>query len=289
MRGMEEPRPFLKWVGGKGRLVEAIAASAPRRFGRYHEPFLGGGALFFHLRPRRAVLSDANERLIRTWRAVRDDVEGVIAELAGYHYERGFFLEQRARAIDECPDASVAAWFIYLNRCGFNGLYRVNRANVFNVPFGKYSNPLICDASNLRAVSYALRDVELVCEDFSGVLERAVKGDLVYFDPPYVPKSSTALFTGYTPFGFAGQAQLRLVALVGELAERRVRVLVSNSDVPAVRALYASHRQRPLQVSRALNCKPTGRGKVTELLVVARATRHRETGRCVPRGTLGIE
>ncbi|MFN7145828.1 MAG: DNA adenine methylase, partial [Myxococcota bacterium] len=146
---LPRPRPFLKWVGGKRQLLPALGRHVPARFSRYHEPFLGGGALFFHLQPGRAVLSDTNARLIRTWKGVRDHVEDVIGLLAAWPHDRAFFEALRARPIDDASDAEVAAWFIYLNRTGFNGLYRVNRKNIFNVPFGSYANPTICDAELL--------------------------------------------------------------------------------------------------------------------------------------------
>lgn len=136
-------RPFLKWVGGKRQLIPDLLARAPRSFGRYFEPFVGRGALFFHLRPRNAVLADANERLIRTYRGIRDDVGAVIDLLRTYPYESDFYCRFRALDVDARSDAEVAAWFVYLNRAGFNGLYRVNRGNHFNVSFGRYVNPTV--------------------------------------------------------------------------------------------------------------------------------------------------
>ena len=138
-------RPFVKWAGGKRQLLPELLRHVPERFGRYFEPFVGGGALFFALRPPSAVLTDFNERLIRTYRGVRNDVEGVIRRLEEFRHEESFYYEQRDRDIDAGTDADVAAWFIYLNKVGFNGLYRVNRNNRFNVPFGSHKNPTICD------------------------------------------------------------------------------------------------------------------------------------------------
>jgi DNA adenine methylase len=261
-------RPFLKWVGGKRQLLPALAAHAPVNFARYHEPFLGGGALFFHLRPRRAVLADTNARLVRTWRGVRDHVEDVIALLATYPHDRGFFEDMRAMPIDAASDAEVAAWFIYLNRTGFNGLYRVNRRNIFNVPFGSYTNPTICDAALLRAASGALAETELFVEDFAAVLHRAEPGDFVYFDPPYVPLSASSSFTGYTAGGFGMPEQARLRDTARALKARGVRVLLSNSSAPAVFSLYAEgFVATPVAAARAINCDATKRGSVTELLL----------------------
>lgn len=261
-------RPFLKWVGGKRQLLSELAMRVPARFGAYHEPFLGGGALFFHLRPARAVLADTNTRLVRAWRGVRDAPEDVVARLRTYPHDRAFFEELRAWDVDAGDDAEVAAWMIYLNRTGFNGLYRVNRRNVFNVPFGSYANPTICDADNLRAVSLALQDVRLEIEDFGGVLERAVAGDFVYFDPPYVPLSATSSFTAYTAGGFGPAEQARLRDVARELKARGVHVLLSNSSAPLVEELYEDGFERfPVGAMRAVNCKASGRGAVTELII----------------------
>ena len=261
-------RPFLKWVGGKRQLIPQLLANAPPAFGRYYEPFVGGGALFFHLRPRAAVLADANERLIRTYRGVRDDVEAVIDRLRRYPYESSFYYRMRALPIDRRSDAEVAAWFIYLNRAGFNGLYRVNRENQFNVSFGRYTNPTICDAENLRACSAALKGTELVVGDFADVVGKAQCGDFVYIDPPYVPLSATSCFTSYAADGFGADDQRRLRATASKLKKRGVRVLLSNSSAPFVRELYAGQfKTVEVYASRAVNCRADRRGAVKELLI----------------------
>ena len=261
-------RPFLKWVGGKRQLLAEIAQHSPVTFGRYFEPFVGGGALFFHLRPRDAVLADVNERLIRTYRGVRDEVESVIELLRGYPYEADFYYRTRAIPIDRASDAELAAWFIYLNRAGFNGLYRVNRDNQFNVSFGRYSNPTICDPQNLRACSAALRGVELVVGDFGAAVQGARSGDFIYFDPPYVPLSATSSFTSYAADGFDDSDQRRLRAVATTLKKRGVHVLLSNSSAQFVRELYASpFKAVEVYASRAVNCRADRRGAVKELLI----------------------
>lgn len=262
-----EARPFVKWVGGKRQLLEEIRRNLPAKFGAFHEPFIGGGALFFAQRPRRAVLGDMNERLVRTYRGVRDEVDAVVKLLRSYPHDRDFFLELRASAIDERSDAEVAAWFIYLNRTGFNGLYRVNRKNRFNVPFGDNANPTICDEENLRACSKALQKAEVHCEDFAAVLRRAKRSDVVYFDPPYVPLSATSQFTAYTAGGFGMDAQVRLRDVALELKRRGVHVLLSNSDSPVVHELYADFERTTVLATRAINSVATGRGRITELLI----------------------
>lgn len=270
----DEPvRPFLKWVGGKRGLLPTLNAHAPARFGRYHEPFVGGGALFFDLAHRRtlargAVLSDNNERLMRAYRGVRDAVEDVIARLRSYPHDKDFYLRMREHAVDEGTDAEVAAWFIYMNRTGYNGLYRVNQSNRFNVPFGDYQNPKICDPEGLRACSRALSCAELRCEPFDLVAERAEPGDFVYFDPPYVPLSPTSSFTSYTASGFGLVHQQKLADVARSLKSRGVHVLVSNSNAPLVRELYREgFTAVEVQAARSVNSRGDGRGKIVELLM----------------------
>jgi DNA adenine methylase len=234
----------------------------------FHEPFVGGGALFFALRPERAVLSDSNERLIRTYRAIRDRVGDVIALLAEYPYEHEFYYEIRQTCPDQQEDHAVAAWMIYLNHAGFNGLYRVNSKNQFNVPFGRYVNPTICDARNLRACSRALQGVELRIEDFAAVLERAAPGDFVYFDPPYAPLTSTSYFTSYTMGGFGPEQQKRLRDVARELKAKGVHVLLSNSSAPLIRELYGKgFSVHEVLAARHVNSKADRRGKLVELVI----------------------
>lgn len=261
-------RPFVKWAGGKRQLLDRILPYVPEQFGAYHEPFVGGGALFFSLQPRTATLSDSNERLIRTYRGIRDNVERVSSLLRSYPHEKDFFLELRSLDIDASEDdAEVAAWFIYLNKTGFNGLYRVNRRNIFNVPFGNYKNPNICDEDGLRACSSALKRVRLEIGGFEEVIGRAKPGDFVYFDPPYVPLSSSSDFTSYTSQGFDMASQIRLRDIARELKSRKVHVLLSNSSADLVRELYADFEQIEVSATRLINSKVEGRGKVTELLI----------------------
>jgi DNA adenine methylase len=230
---------------------------------------VGGGAVFYELGPRSAVLSDSNERLIRTYLGIKNDVFAVIERLESYKYDRAFFMQMRERAIDEVEnDAELAAWFIYLNRTGFNGLYRVNSANRFNVPFGRYVNPRICNRDNLLACARALGSATVLVSPFEKVLDRAEKGDFVYFDPPYVPLSATSSFTSYTSDRFDYECQERLRDVAAELKRRGVRVLLSNSTAPLVRNLYAKgFRMEEVDASRTVNSRVDGRGKLAELLI----------------------
>jgi DNA adenine methylase len=266
------PAPFLKWAGGKRQLVSRILDAVPERVGSYYEPFIGGGAVYFALaargrRFRRAVLGDANEELIRCYTAVRDDVAGVIRALAPWRYDRDFYYRLREREPERLPDARRAARLIYLNRCGYNGLYRVNRAGRFNVPFGRYKDPVICDAARLEAASRALAGAKLVHGDFEETLAGARPGDFVYLDPPYVPLSATSSFTAYAKTAFDAAAQARLAGALRGLGARKVRALLSNSDCVETRQLYDEHPSEPVPVRRAINSVAAGRGAVGELLV----------------------
>jgi DNA adenine methylase len=243
----------------------------PRQYGTYHEPFVGGGALVFHLKPRRAVLTDRNERLIRTYRGIRDHVDDVIEMLDGLqrNHSKDLFTDLRQWPIDEGSDVEVAAWMIYLNKAGFNGLYRVNSRNLFNVPFGNNPNVTICDSDNVRACAEVLAGAELVWGGFEGVLDRAGPGDFVYCDPPYAPVSPTANFTSYTKDGFDGIDQARLADVARALKRRGVTVVLSNSDTPEIRRLYGggTFELHEVQVPRSINSKASGRGKVPELVI----------------------
>jgi DNA adenine methylase len=261
--------PFVKWAGGKRSVVPEILPWVPREFGRYFEPFVGGGALFFALQPKRACLSDNNPRLVRTYLAVRNEVDALIEGLKQCRYEKEFYYEMRKRRIDEAQThAEVGIWLIYLNRVGFNGLYRVNSRNEFNVPFGRYTNPTICHENALRACSQALKGAEVRHAPFEDVLDRAEAGDFVYFDPPYVPLDATSYFTGYTEGGFGDDAQIRLRDVALELKRRRVHVVLSNSSAPRVRELYSQGFEiREVLVRRNINSNAQHRSAIPELLI----------------------
>lgn len=273
------PRPFVKWVGGKAKVYSEIRAHLSPFEGRFHEPFVGGGAVFFSLArrpeglPGGASLSDGNLRLVRTWTALRDQVDAVVERLAVYlqdYHRRGkdHYYEVRALPIDDMSDPDVAAWLIYLNKTGFNGLYRVNKKNGFNVPVGNYKRPRILDERNLRAVSEVLQGVEITHQDFEQACAAARPGDAVYLDPPYVPLSASAKFTAYTQGGFGSDDQRRLAEVARELKERGARVVLSNHDTPDVRALYKDHfKVRQIHVRRSVNRDATKRGKVAEVLI----------------------
>lgn len=262
---------MLKWAGGKSRLLPELIARLPNSFTTYHEPFIGGGAFFFALAGRgrfeRAFLSDANSSLIDVYLALRDHLEEVVAALRAHAYEREHYYRVRALRPEELSLPERAARVIYLNKTCYNGLYRENRRGEFNVPFGRYKNPTICDDPNLRAASRVLQGVDITRRHFSTVLDYAQAGDFVYFDPPYYPVSPTANFTAYDRSGFGPDDQRRLRAVFAALRDQGVRAMLSNSDTPFIRELYAGFVIEQVFVARAVNSKANGRGKVAEVIV----------------------
>jgi DNA adenine methylase len=268
------PRPFLKWAGGKGQLLpqllERVAAAEPYR--DYHEPFVGGGALYFALvrlgrLRRQAYLSDTNPNLIDAYLGVRDHVQQVIELLRQHqaHHAEAYYYTVRAQTPQSLPERS--ARIIYLNKTCYNGLFRENRKGQFNVPLGRYTNPTICDEVNLRAASEALQGAVLEVRPFDTVLDRTREGDFVYFDPPYHPLSRTSSFTAYSKDSFGEAQQRRLAAVFAELAGRGVKVLLSNSMTDLVRELYRGFAIDEVLASRAVNSKSGRRGKVSEALI----------------------
>jgi len=263
-----QPKPFLKWAGGKTQLLSHILARFPDKFRRYHEPFLGGGAVFFALdRRHTAHLSDVNSALIHTYQAIRDDLPGLLKALRKHQASEEHYYYVRSIAPASLAPTRAAARTIFLNRTCFNGLYRVNRKGEFNVPFGRYSNPKICNEENLAAVSEALQGVKLRVADVLKDGLKARAGDLVYFDPPYHPVSPTASFTSYTAKGFGPEQQEQLAELFAALAAKGVHVVLSNSDTPFVRKLFKGFRIEQVFARRAINSRADRRGPVSEVLV----------------------
>lgn len=270
---LPKPAPFLKWVGGKTRLLQQFETLLPDDWGRYHEPFLGGGAVFFHLDPDRARVSDINGRLVETYRAIRDELPRLMELLAGHRerHDKAYYYRQRQRlnAPRGLDEVERAALFVYLNKTCFNGLYRENRRGEFNVPMGRYSNPSVFDPDNLASVSRVLQRTEIECAPFTSVLDHAEPGDFVYFDPPYVPISATSSFTGYAAGGFDEDLQVRLAHTFDELARRGCMVMLSNSDCDFVRELYAGWRIENVQAPRSINSRADRRGAIGEVAVLS--------------------
>ena len=236
--------------------------------GKYFEPFLGGAAVFFHLNHPQSFLSDSNRELVELYQVVKDEVEGLIEVLQIHKYERAYYYRVRSQNPLILTPVERAARLIYLNKTCFNGLYRVNSKGQFNVPFGRYKNPTICDPEGLRAASRALSQADISIGDFESILGKAEKGDFVYFDPPYHPITKTSSFTSYTAGNFGEPEQRRLAEVYARLAERGCYVMLSNSDTPLIRELYCRFRINEIRANRAINSKPERRGKITELLIV---------------------
>lgn len=273
---MSQARPFIKWAGGKTQLLPQLLDIFPGKIGTYYEPFLGGGAVFFALahqkRFHRAMLNDWNRELIDAYRAVRDFPEDLVGQLSALVYSRETFDELRLKTPDDLGPVRRAVRLIYLNKTGFNGLYRVNRKGQFNTPFGKFKTPpRIVDAENIRLCSEVLnRYASLYSTDFSEVVKDAGPEDVVYFDPPYVPLNATANFASYTSDGFGIDDQHRVAACFKELVERGVKVVASNSDTEVVRALYSGFEIHEVRARRSINSKGDSRGPINELIIVGR-------------------
>ena len=270
--------PFLKWAGGKGRLVPALVRIheelAPS--GGYHEPFLGGGALFFRLAGegklagRQIHLSDRNGLLVETYEVVRTDPDALLALLEGHEaaHSREHYLAVRATVPED--RTARAARFIYLNRTCFNGLYRENARGLFNVPMGRYRNPSIADEARIRNASRLLSGCQVNHESFEQVVGRVAPGDFVYLDPPYHPVSSTSSFTRYVGEDFGLEGQLRVRRVFDDLDARGAIVLLSNSDTPFIRELFESRFVARVEMPRPINARTGGRGLVGEVLVCNR-------------------
>lgn len=264
------PRPFLKWAGGKGQLIQQYLPYFPEHFNTYYEPFLGGGAVFFHLLPAQAVLMDINPELINVYRCIRDQVEEVIARLE-YHQQRHcreYYYQMRSSRGQ--TDIERAARLIYLNKTCFNGLYRENSKGEFNVPMGRYKAPKVCHPDLLRAAAAALKSANIRVQSFDAVLNVAkTDRDFVYFDPPYHPISATSRFTAYNRYSFRPTDQIRLRDAFAALAQRGVKVMLSNSDCPFIRDLYQGFDIHTIVATRSINSNPQRRGKITEVLVTS--------------------
>ncbi len=289
-------KPFLKWAGGKGQLLSEIERYYPFENGeitKYAEPFVGGGAVLFDILSKynleAVYISDINAELINTYCIIRDDYEKLIDMLKGMQNEfipmsaderKAYYLDKRASFNDlkvngnENINIEKAALMIFLNKTCFNGLFRVNKKGMFNVPMGSYKNPLICDEENLRAVSEKLRNVTIVCGDYRESVEFIDNRTFVYFDPPYRPLNETASFTAYTESLFNDKEQLELAKFVDDMHVKGAKIVVSNSDPKNTNAddnffdnIYSSHKIKRVEAARMINCNSEARGKIKELLI----------------------
>jgi DNA adenine methylase len=272
-------KPVLKWAGGKRQLMPQILEYIPKKFGRYYEPFVGGGALFFELQNSKSTINDFNTELILTYKSIRDNLDQLVQLLkqheqnnsSEYYYEIREW--DRNGIIDNKNNVERAARFIYLNKTGFNGLFRVNSQNQMNTPYGRYKNPAIVNAEILTAVSEFLNDskVEILNGDFEEAVKNVKRGDFVYFDPPYAPLvDDKKSFVGYTLNGFDAKEQERLRDLFNALTNKGVKVMLSNSSVPYIHDIYSEYKDTTIVVpaKRSINSKSSGRGKVDEVLIM---------------------
>lgn len=270
-------KPFLKWAGGKRQLLPAIQACLPAKYTEYYEPFVGAGALLFALQPEKSTINDTNRELVNCYQVIRDQPEELL-ELCQHHRENNspeyyYQLREQDRQaeFDQWTPVEKAARIIYLNKTCFNGLFRVNSSGQFNVPYGKYKNPVIADPAVIKAISSYLNrsKCRILNGDFEQAVATAKQGAFIYFDPPYHPLSDTSSFTGYSVNGFGEQEQIRLKKLCDRLTDQGCQVLASNSAAPLIKSLYDDPRYEVVEVkaTRAINAVASKRGRINELLI----------------------
>ena len=272
------PKPFVKWAGGKRQLIPILNENLPKSFGTYYEPFIGGGALLFHILTERNAqkcsISDLNSDLVLTYTTIRDKIDGLISSLK--NHEKNYQKDSKTyyysvRESNPRSEIEKTSRLLFMNRTCFNGLYRVNSKGKFNVPLGRYTNPNIVNEDNLRSVSAILNTskVAIKCRDFESVLRDAKKGDLVYFDPPYQPVSNTANFTSYTNKSFTYDDLHRLSELCLKLDSKGCKVLLSNSDSEEVAKIFSDKpwKINKIQANRSINSNSKKRTGHFELLI----------------------
>lgn len=264
-------KPFVKWPGGKRQLLRELLRNMPKKYGRFFESFVGGGALFFAVKPEYGYISDINPELMNVYEVVQYNVEELIESLREHRNTEKYFYElrnaDRTQGYEGWGKIEKASRLIYLNKTCFNGLYRMNSDGHFNVPFGFYKNPNILDEDNLIACSVLLKKTEIALASFEAVEKKARRGDFVYFDPPYVPLNKTSSFTKYYKDDFDLDAQFALRELCDRLHNKGVLLMLSNSYTETVKDLYKNYRVKIVRANRAINCKGDGRGKINELII----------------------
>lgn len=276
----KQPKPILKWAGGKGQLLQELMPRIPKSYNRYIEPFFGGGALFFALQPENAIISDSNPELINMYRQVADHVEDVIHCLQRYENTEEMFYAVRAQDWMQLSPVEAAARTIFLNRTCYNGLYRVNKKGQFNVPFGHYKNPKFCDCDNLRIASSALRKATIICGDYALVLEHYVQsGDFVFLDPPYLPVSTYSDFKRYTKEQFYEEDHMKLAKMVSTLQDKGCYAILTNSNHPLVHELYSGFTIDVISTKRYISCngnKRNGEDAIVTIMPKMRTILHIE-------------
>jgi DNA adenine methylase len=266
-------QPFLKWAGGKRQLIPEILKYIPKHFDKYYEPFLGAGAVFFAVKPNKAILNDINIELINVFEVIKDQVKELIIDLKSHEISKDYYY--KIRKLDRQPDykslsnVNKASRIIYLNKTCYNGLFRVSKNNFFNVPYGRYKNPNIYDENNLKLIGKYLNEssITFFSTDFEKVLEATTKRDFVYLDPPYYPISNSSSFTSYSLNGFNKDEQKRLKKVCDELNKINCKFLLSNSATPFILNLYKEYKIEIVKANRSINSKASNRGKINEVLV----------------------
>ncbi|HEL1771017.1 DNA adenine methylase [Streptococcus suis] len=268
-------QPFTKWTGGKRQLLPVIKSLMPDNYNSYFEPFIGGGAVFFELIPKKAIINDFNSELINCYRQIKDNPQKLIELLVEHqkNNSKDYYLELRSVDRDDrihaMTDTERAARIMYMLRVDFNGLYRVNSKNQFNVPYGRYKNPKIVDSELILSISQYLNknNIEILTGDFEKAVEDVGAGDFVYFDPPYIPLSETSAFTSYTHEGFSYEEQVRLRDVFRKLDKKGAYVMLSNSSSPLVEELYKGFNIHKVEAIRTNGAKASSRGKISEIIV----------------------
>ena len=266
-------RPFLKWAGGKRQLLPQISELVPK-IKTYYEPFIGAGAVLFHLQPKKVIINDSNSELINCYNIIKNNLNELIDDLNNHKNEKEYFYSirelDRKPAYQNLSDVGRSSRIIYLNKTCYNGLFRVNSQGQFNTPFGRYKNPKIMDETVLKAVNKYLNssDVTILNSDFEEAVSTAKKGDFVYFDPPYDPISDTSSFTGYDINGFNKNEQKRLKDTFEELTNKGVKCMLSNSKTPFITKLYNEYVTIDVSAIRSINSNASKRGKIEEILVL---------------------
>ena len=259
----------MKWAGGKRQLLPELKKYVPKKFNKYIEPFVGGGAMFFELNPRSAVLNDSNEELMNAYNVIKNSVNELINELETYLFSNELYYKLRQQNPTTLNPIKRAARFIFLNKGCFNGLYRVNRKGEFNVPIGSYINPQICDQNKLNAVSKRLQNVELISVDYKEALyKHAEKGDLIYIDPPYHPVSKYSDFKRYTKEFFGEKEQRELKEVIADLKKLGCFVISSNSYCDFILEIYREFEIHTVSANRNINAKVQKRGSLKEVIII---------------------
>lgn len=267
---------ILKWPGGKTKVLPQLQKLLPKNFNAYFEPFFGGGALFFYLHPSKATINDVNVTLMNLYCLVKEDPGSLIGVLESLNTEHLSYNEDERKANyykkrDEFNNTNntifKSALFVFLNKTGFNGMYRENSKGEFNIPFGRYLKPRILNQDVINKTSDMLKNTNIKSGSYKNAVSDAGKGDFVYFDPPYNPLNSTSSFTSYSKDNFVEQDQIELSELYKELDKKGCYVMLSNSDTPLIRELYKNYNIHQVQVARSINSKASGRGKISELVV----------------------